>query len=87
VPVAPGVNDQEKEEDEAEAQKYYHPGLILPKPPEPAGDFSNVHAEANLHHSGHKQKGSGAVSPALASPVEGPLLHGIQVADKQDHEK
>ena len=85
--MAPGVNDQEKEEDETETQQDNRPGLTLPKLPERSGHFSKIHAEPNLHQFGHKQKGHGAISLASTSPVEGPLLQGIEVADKQDHQE
>ena len=85
--MAPGVNDKEKEEREAEAQQNNRPGLILPKPLELSGHFSKIHAEPNLPQFGHKQKEHGAISLASTSPVEGPLLQGIEVADKQDHQE
>jgi hypothetical protein len=47
--VAPGVNNQNKEEDKAEAQQDHRPGLVFPKLPKASGDFIEIHADANLH--------------------------------------
>jgi hypothetical protein len=87
APVAPSVNDEEKEEDEAKAQENDRPGLAFTKLPEASGEFSKIHAGANLHHSGLKQKGRAAISLASTLPVEGPLFHSIQVTDKQDSQE
>ena len=83
--MAPSVNDEEKEEAEAEAQEDDRPGLACTKLPEASGEFSKFHAGINLHQSALNQKGCAAFSLESALPVEGPLFHGIQVPDKQDH--
>jgi hypothetical protein len=85
--MAPGVNDEVKEEDEAETQKNNRPWLAFTKLPEASGEFSKIHAGANLHQFGGKQKGCRAISLRSTLPVEGPLLHSIQVPDKQDSEE
>jgi hypothetical protein len=87
APVAPGVNNEEEEQDEAKTQENDRSRLAFKQFAESSGELTKIHALVNLHQSDHKKKGRPAAPLALALPVQGPLLHSIQVADKQDHQE
>jgi hypothetical protein len=82
--MAPSVNHEEEEQDEAKTQENDHAGLAFTQLPEASGEFSEIHAGVNLHQFGDKLKRSLAIVPASAPPIEGPLFYGIEVPNKQD---
>jgi hypothetical protein len=73
TPMAPGVNDQKEEQDEAKAQEDENPRLAFKQFPESFGELTKIHALVNLHQSGHKQKGALGGSPGVSSSSRKPV--------------
>ena len=87
APVAPSVNDDIKEENQAEAKEDTCPRLVLPNLTQAPHEFGRIHAGMNLHQVGTKKKRRREISPRSLLPIEGPLLHSIQVPDKKDQQE